>query len=143
MQDPEVTFVADLTALKVAFEVHRESESKWQDGIDAKLDHLDQCIDAKFQKLEALISPISRELQEDSQTLFGVSPEKDNGLNSDVKKLKAWKEIVDGRWMKAVAIMFAIQLLFNGAVFILAKTGYFAPQNTQQTVSAQQKPGQP
>jgi hypothetical protein len=133
MQDPGVSLVTDLTALKVAFEDHKNHEEKWQDGIDEKFAHLDRCIDEKFTRLEALIAPISRQLQEDTQALFGVSPDKDNGIHNDVKVLKLWRETVDGRWMKAVAIMFAIQLLFNGAGFFLAKQGYFQADTKAKT----------
>ena len=133
MQDPDMSLVTDLTALKVAFEGHMAGEEKWQTGIDKRLDNIDRVIDEKFTRLEALISPISRQLQEDTQALFGVSPDKDNGIHNDVKVLKLWRETVDGRWMKAVAIMFAIQLLFNGAGFFLAKQGYFQTDTKAKT----------
>jgi hypothetical protein len=136
MQDPETNFIADLTGLRASFEAHLEAEGRWQRGIDHKFEHQDQYLEKKFSEIISLIGPIKEQLQENTQLLVGVSPEKDNGINGDVKKLKNWKEVVDARWMKAVAIMFAIQLIFNAAGFFLAKEGYFVHKDSNSRYDA-------
>lgn len=123
MQDPE------LAVLTADFKNHKEHEEKWQGDVDEHFRELHEDV----KEIKEMLRPMQTQIQENTIVLYGVSPEKDNGINSDVKKLKTWRELVDGRWMKAVAIMFAIQLLFNAAGFILAKAGYFSADSKTKT----------
>ena len=120
---------ADFAVLATNFQNHKENEEAWQIGIDEKLDNI-----------AAMLRPIQEDLREHTQTLFGPSPDKDNGLNSDMKSLKTWRQVADARWYKLVAILVAIELLFSALNFV-TKSGivHYAPPPSSNSSTIQPK----
>jgi hypothetical protein len=94
----------NLAVLAAEFKSHVLNESEWQAGVKTDL-----------KEIKEMLQPMVLQIQENTIALYGIGPDKSNGLRGDMKGMRAWKDVVDARWWKLVAIAFALQVVLNVA----------------------------
>ena len=94
----------DVLVLKTQFASHVENEEKWQQETSQKLDQLL----TSFQTL-----------QRHDQLLVGVTG--DNGLNGDMKQVKARLDVQDKRWYKLFGAAAVVATAVGGLLKLIWK----------------------
>lgn len=96
----------DVAVLTAEFHDHMKQEDAWQKSMSDDM-----------KEIKDILKPMVAQIQENTQTLYGVGSDKSNGLRGDMKKVHLWQDSVDSLKWKFLAICLAGELILTAGGF--------------------------